>query len=137
MIRISYGNLSRHADVNMLYTTDTPAYAARIKFILMNIIGACLPSPFVSSQLLSVTQSLLPSGRSTSLPAGDCFAVASYSRRATRTRLASSESRGAPSTSREASSSNRAWYRWQTVHDAAATASPFAQRVRRRLRVAY
>ncbi len=40
MIRISYGNLSGHTDVEMVYTTDTPAYAARIKFILMNIIRA-------------------------------------------------------------------------------------------------
>lgn len=40
MIRISYGNLSGHVGVNMLYATDTPAYVARIKFILMNIIRA-------------------------------------------------------------------------------------------------
>jgi len=38
MIRISYGNLSEHACVEMLYATDTPVYAARVKFIRMNII---------------------------------------------------------------------------------------------------
>jgi len=59
MIRISYGNLSGHAGVNMLYATDTPAYVARIKFILMNIIRAlstlalCLLTPPFSQAALT------------------------------------------------------------------------------------
>jgi hypothetical protein len=72
MIRICYGNLSAHPDVDMLYATDTPPYAARIKFILMNIIKPCRPSSYISSQLLRAARPLLESDRSTSPPAQLC-----------------------------------------------------------------
>jgi len=81
MIRISYGNLSEHTDVDMLYATDTPAYAARIKFILMNIIRALstlalylLTAPFSQAVLSPIGPLDFASGATTldfaALPTG-------------------------------------------------------------------
>ena len=81
MIRISYGNLSEHTDVDVLYATDTPAYAARIKFILMNIIRALstlalclLTAPFSQAVLSPIGPLDFASGATTldfaALPTG-------------------------------------------------------------------
>ena len=70
MIRISYGILSGYADVAMLYATDTLAYAARIKFIIMNIIRALpvlalylLTAPFSHAALTPIGPLDFASGR--------------------------------------------------------------------------